>query len=134
MTYEDKADFLKLYKDNTIKLVGLALEAERWTQIACSIGLNVSEGSRGSGGSDKLSNAATNAVAIIQEIEQSIEAARAEREQIVKVIQGAPRRKRQLLELCYINGMTAGEIAERYGKSEKWIRQMLRDAVEGLNF
>lgn len=132
MTYEDKADFLRLYRDNTVRLAGLALEAERWTQIACSIGLNVSEGSRGSGGSDKLSNAATNAVAIIQEIEQSIDAARAEREQIARIIQSAPRRRRQLLELYYINGMAAGEIADQYGKSEKWIRQMLHDAVDGL--
>lgn len=133
MTYEEKADFLRLYADNTIRLHGLALEAERWQQIAQSIGVNMDGMPKGSGSGDKISNAAVNAVEILKEIEASTEAARAERAQVQQVIQTAPRRKRQLLELHYINGMSAAAIANEYGKSEKWIRKMLHEAVEVIN-
>lgn len=134
MTYEEKVDFLRLYADNTIRLHGLALEAERWQQIAQSIGVNMDGMPKGSGSGDKMSNGAINAVEILKEIEASTEVARAEREQVRQIIQTAPRRKRQILELHYISGMRPGDIANQYGKSEKWIRQMLHDAVDSLRF
>lgn len=133
MTYEQKADFLRLYTDNTVKLHGLALEVERWRQIAESTGANMDGMPRGAGTGGKVENAAVNAAAIVREIELEIEAAYAERQQVKEIIQTVPRRKRQILELHYINGMRPGDIANQYGKSEKWIRQMLRDAVNSLN-
>lgn len=132
MTYEEKVDFLRLYADNTIRLHGLALEAERWEQIAQSMSVNLDAMPKGSGNGGKMSNGAINAVAILSEIEADTEAARAEREQVKQVIQTAPRRKRQLLELHYINGMKPGDIANEYGKSEEWIRKSIRNAVNSL--
>jgi len=134
LTYQEKADFLRLYRDNSIRLHGLALEAERWRQIAMSTGANQEGVPARTPTAGRVANAAINAAAIVKEIESDIEAAHAERQQIKDIIQTAPRRKRQLLELHYINGMRAGDIANEYGKSEKWIRQMLRDAVNSLNF
>lgn len=132
MTYEEKVDFLRLYTDNTTRLQGLASEVEKWQQIAQSIGVKLDDMPRGSGTGDKMSNAATNAVELIKQIETEMETARAEREMVKAVIEKQPRRKRLLLEYRYINGKTVSEIANEIGKSDKWVRQMLRNIVENM--
>ena len=132
MTYEEKANFLCLYRDNTTRLYGLAQEADRWRQIAMctsSKGDGMPQGSHTGG---KVANASINAADIVREIEQDIEAAHAERQQIREIIRTAPRRKRQLLELHYINGLHPAQIANQCGKSEEWIRKSLRNAVNAL--
>ena len=134
MTYQEKVDFLRMYNDNSVRIYGLSQEAERWRQIATSIGASYDGLPHGTPSGGKIENAAAHAADIVREIESDIETARAEREQVKDIIITASRRQRNLLELHFINGVSPFEIANQYGKSEKWIRQMLKDAVNNLNF
>ena len=107
MTYQEKVDFLRMYNDNSARSYS-------------SDGLP-----HGTPGGGRIENAAAQAADIVREIENDISVARAERDMVKDVIRTAPRRQRNLLELHYINGVSPFEIANQYGKSEKWIRQML---------
>lgn len=132
MTYEEKRDFLSLYKDNTLRIQGLSYELEKWEGIAQSIGVKLDDMPKGSGPSDKISTAASNAVDIINTIKAEIEVAKAERERVREVIDRQKYRQRLLLEYRYINGYKVSEIAEIIGKSEKWVGEMLRSIVVKL--
>lgn len=134
MTYQEKVDFLRMYNDNSVRIYGLSQEAERWRQIATSIGASSDGLPHRTPAGGRIENAAAHAADIVREIELDIETARAEREQVKDIISTASRRQRNLLELHYINGVSPFNIANQYGKSEKWIRQMLKDAVNNLNF
>lgn len=134
MTYQEKVDFLRMYNDNAFRIYGLSQEAERWRQIATSIGSSYDGLPHGTPSGGKIENAAAHAADIVRDIESDIETARAERDQVKDIISTASRRQRNLLELHYINGVSPFDIANQYGKSEKWIRQMLKDAVNRLNF
>lgn len=133
MTYEEKRNFLSLYKDNTLRIQGLTHELEKWEQIAQSIGVKLDDMPKGSGTGDKVSNAASNAVDIINTIKSEIEVAKAERERVREVINGQKYRQRLLLEYRYINGLKVSEIAEIIGKSDKWVGEMLRNIVAKLD-
>ena len=133
MTYEEKRDFLSIYKDNTTRIKALTRELETWEGIAQSIGVKLDDMPKGSGTGDKVSNAASNAVDIINTIKAEIEVAKAERERVREVINRQKYRQRLLLEYRYINGLKVSEIAEIIGKSDKWVGEMLRNIVTKMD-
>ena len=129
MTYEEKRDFLSLYRENTTRIKGLTRELETWEGIAQSIGVKLDDMPKCSGTGDKIANAAANAVDIIRQIEADIAVAKAERQRVVDVIEKLPRRQRLVLEYRYIHGLKVSEIAEEIGKSEKWTGELIRNTV-----
>ena len=132
MTYEEKRNFLSLYKDNTLRIQGLSYELEKWEQIAKSIGVKLDDMPKGSGTGDKVSNAATNAADIINTIKAEIEVAKAERERVREVINRQKYRQRLLLEYRFINCYSIAEIADMIEKTEEWTRKLIRNIVNKL--
>ena len=132
MTYQEKDKILRQYRDNAIRLRGLAQEAERWEQIAMSTAVS-GEPSSGGGNGGRVQAAATNAADILREIHQDMDGIRAERQAVRRMVDGVQsRRQKMLLELRYINGLTVDQIANEIGKSHKWTRESLRRAVDAL--
>lgn len=133
MTYQEKDKILRQYRDNAIRLRGLAQEAERWEQIAMSTAVS-GEPSSGGGNGGRVQAAATNAADILREIHQDMDGIRAERQEVRQLVDGVQnRRQKMILELRYINGLTVDQIANEIGKSHKWTRESLRRAVDALN-
>ena len=133
MTYQEKDKILRQYRDNAIRLRGLAQEAERWEQIAMSTAISGEPSSGGGNAGGRVQTAATNAADIVQDIRQDMDGIRAERENLRQLVDGVKnRRQKMLLELRYINGLTVDQIANEIGKSHKWTRESLRRAVDAL--
>ena len=133
MTYQEKDKILRQYRDNAIRLRGLAQEADRWEQIAMSTAVS-GEPSSGGGNGGRVQAAATNAADILREIHQDMDGIREERQAVRRMVDGVQnRRQKMLLELRYINGLTVDQIANEIGKSHKWTRESLRRAVDALN-
>ena len=132
MTYEEKRDFLSLYQENTLRIKGLAHELEMWEGIAQSIGVKLDDMPKGSGTGDKISNAATNAVDIMNTIKAEIEVAKAERERVREVINRQKYRQKLLLEYRFINCYSIADISNMIGKSEEWTRKMIRNFVDKI--
>lgn len=134
MTYREKDEILRQYRDDEIRLWGLVQEAERWEQIAMSTAMSSEPSSGGGVGGGRVQAAATNAADIVRDIRQDMDRVRAERQEIRGLVDTAQnRRQRLLLELRYINGLSVEDIANQIGKSPKWIRQSLQRAVDGLD-
>lgn len=134
MTYQEKDQVLRQYRENAIRLRGLVQEAERWEQIAMSTAISGEPYSGGGNTGGRVQTAATNAADIVQDIRRDMEGIRAERQEVRQVVDGVKnRRQKMLLELRYINGLSVEQIANEIGKSHKWTRESLRRAVDALN-
>ena len=134
MTYQEKDQVLRQYRENAIRLRGLIQEAERWEQIAMSTAINGEPSSGGGNSGGRVQTAATNAADIVQDIQRDMNGIRAERQEVRRLVDGVRnRRQKMLLELRYINGLTVDQIANEIGKSHKWTRESLRRAVDALN-
>ena len=134
MTYQEKDQVLRQYRENAIRLRGLVQEAERWEQIAMSTAINGEPSSGGGNTGGRVQTAATNAADIVQDIRRDMDGIRAERQEVRQLVNGVQnRRQKMLLELRYINGLTVDQIANEIGKSHKWTRESLRRAVDALN-
>lgn len=133
MTYQEKDRVLRQYRENAIRLRGLVQEAERWEQIAMSTAISGEPSSGGGNSGGRVQTAATNAAAIMQDIQRDMAGIRAERKEVRRLVDGVQnRRQKMLLELRYINGLTVDQIANEIGKSHKWTRESLRRAVDAL--
>lgn len=134
MTYQEKDQVLRQYRENAIRLRGLVQEAERWEQIAMSTAINGEPSSGGGNTGGRVQTAATNAADIVQDIQRDMDGIRAERREVRQLVDSVQnRRQKMLLELRYINGLTVDQIANEIGKSHKWTRESLRRAVDALN-
>ena len=134
MTYQEKDKILRQYRDNAIRLRGLAQEAERWEQIAMSTAVSGEPSGSGGANGGRVQTAATNAADIVQDIRRDMDGIRAERQEVRQLVDGVQnRRQKMLLELHYLNGLTVDQIANEIGKSHKWTRESLRRAVDALN-
>ena len=133
MTYREKDLLLRQYREDTIRLIGLTKEAERWEQIAMSTAIT-GEASGGGNAGGRVQTAATNAADIIRDIQQDIRRVREERKKVRELVDSVlNRRQKMLLELRYINGLTVEQVANQTNKSVKWTRESLRKAVDNLN-
>lgn len=132
MTYQEKDRLLRQYRENAIRLRGLAQEAERWEQIAMSTAVS-GEPSSGTGTGGRVQTAATKAADIVQDIRNEMQGIRSERRELRKIVnRSGSRRQKMLLELRYINGLTVEQVANEIGKTTKWTRESLRRAVDAL--
>jgi DNA-directed RNA polymerase specialized sigma24 family protein len=85
--------------------------------------------------SRKVQNSAVKAADLVAIINKEIAEAEAKRELVKKMIEEIQnQRHRLLMELHYINGLSIAEIAVKYDKSEKWIRESVKNAVNTLKF
>lgn len=135
MTYEEKVSFLESYQLETLHIYGLAREAQQWREIAACTASN-NDGMPGSGEiSRKVQNSAVKAADLVAIINKEIAVAEAKRELVKNMIEGIQnQRHRLLMELHYINGLSIAKIAVKYDKSEKWIRESIKNAVNTLKF
>lgn len=133
MTYENKIELLESYREHTMRLYGLAQEAEQWRQIAESTSANNDGMPKGSETGKKVQNAAIKAADIVAIINKEIEEAKTKREAVKELIKTSPNpRYRLLLEMHYINGLSVADISRQNDKGEKWIREMLKKAVNSI--
>lgn len=133
MTYENKIELLESYREHTMHLYGLAQEAEQWRSIAESTASNNDGMPRGSDTGQKVQNAAIKAADIVAQINSEIEDAKIKREAVRDFIKTSPNpRYRLLLEMHYINGLSVADISRQNDKGEKWIREMLKKAVNSI--
>lgn len=135
MTYQEKVGFLESYQLETLRIYGLAKEAQRWREIATCTASN-NDGMPGSGEiSRKVQNSAVKAADLVAIINKEIAEAEAKRELVKKMIEEIQnQRHRLLMELHYINGLSIAEIAVKFDKSEKWIRESIKNAINTLKF
>jgi RNA polymerase sigma factor (sigma-70 family) len=135
MTYQEKIDFLESYQLETLRIYGLAKEAQEWRDIAASTATNNSGMPGGGEISRKVQNNAVKAADLVAIINKEIEEAEAKRELVKKMLEEIQnQRHRLLMELHYINGLSIAEIAVKFDKSEKWIRESIKNAVNTLKF
>ena len=133
MTYREKDLLLRQYREDTIRLIGLTKEAERWEQIAMSTAIT-REASSGGNAGGRVQTAATNAADIIRDIQQDMRRIHEERKNVRVLVDNVQnRRQKMILELRYINGLNVEQVANQINKSVKWTRESLRKAVDNLN-
>ena len=133
MTYENKIELLESYREHTMHLYGLAQEAEQWRSIAESTASNNDGMPKGSETGQKVQNAAIKAADIVALINREIEEVKTKREAVKDLINTVNNpRYRLLLEMHYINGLSVADIAAQNDKGEKWIREMLKKAVNAI--
>jgi DNA-directed RNA polymerase specialized sigma24 family protein len=133
MTYQEKVDFLETYQEYTLKLYGLTREAQMWREIAAGTSSN-NDGMPGSHAvSKKVQDATVRAADLVNIINKEIETAKAKREAVRELIKTVPNtRYRLLMEMHYINGLSVADISRKNDKGEKWIREMLKKAVNSI--
>lgn len=130
MKYEDKIKYLSQYQDVMRRIKGLEFEREKWHNIGLDIAQKYSDMPPCGNSDSKVEKSAVGAQAIYETICEEEEAAKILREDIKKSIQTVKKaRHRQVLEMRYINGMTLYRIALEYEKSERNIRNIIKNAV-----
>lgn len=135
MTYQEKVAFLESYQLEALRIYGLAQEAQQWREIATSTGSNNSGMPSAGNISQKVQNNAVRAADLVAIINNEIAAAEAKRELVKNILETVQsQRHRLLMELHYLNGLSIPEIAVKYDKSEKWIRESIKNAVNSLKF
>lgn len=108
-------------------------ERELWFDIATSTTKPISPDKvQSSGNPQKMADAVCNKLGVQVIIEQTIEELENRFLEIVNTIEGMNSVHYDVLHLLYIQGLPLEDVAERYGKSQRWARNKRGDALRCL--
>lgn len=135
MTYREKKIFLESYQVSQRKIKGLQREIEQWETIATGITQKLSAtATHTNGTTSKIENCAVKISEIERNIANELNIAKINREQVKTAIDNVKDvRKREILELKYINGLSVHRIAIDYDKADDNIYKMLRTAIKTMD-
>lgn len=135
MTYNEKKTFLESYGYSVRKIKRLQQEYEEWETIGTNITQKFSNTPvQTSGDQSKVEKCAIHLAnikdAILEEM-ATAEFCRSEIEEAIEQIKDT--RRRELIELRYITGLSAHKIANKLGKPDKNIYKQLRNTINRMD-
>jgi len=135
MTYNEKKRFLEQYVYSVRRIKRLQQEYEEWETIGTNITQKLSNtGIRSSDNQSKVEKAAIHLAniqnTILDEMQES-EYTRTEIENTINSVKDL--RRRELLEMKYIRGLSVHKIAMKWDKAEQDIYRQLRTAVKKID-
>jgi DNA-directed RNA polymerase specialized sigma24 family protein len=135
MTYNEKKQFLENYGYSVRKIKRLLQEYEEWETIGTSITQKFSNTPvQVSGNRSRVESCALKLAELQQAILEEMEEAEFCRTEIESAIGGIKdTRRRELLEMRYIKGLSAHKIATKMGKLDKNIYKQLRNTINRLD-
>ena len=135
MTYNEKKRFLESYIYSIRKVKGLQNELEELLTISTGITQKLKPVMvQGGSNSNKIENGAIKMAELEDKIEQEIERAISRREDVERVIsQIRDTRRREIVEMRYIHGMSVSRIAHEIEKEDTNVYKMLRKSIRSLD-
>ena len=134
MTYNEKKKYLESYIYSVRKIKRLQQEYEEWE----TIGTNITQKFNNtpvqvSGNHSRVETCAIHLANIQESIIQEMQEAEFNRTMIEDAINSIRDiRRRELVELRYIKGLSAHKIATKWGKPDKNIYKQLRNAINRM--
>lgn len=133
MTYEEKKEYLRGYREAMHNIASLTAERQKWRDLSEKITQNITPVPGGSGSSDKIGEAAAEIADIEQRIVDEIRTAEEQKRNVKAVINSVKNNRHKIvLKMIYISGMSFFKVSCVLGKSERNIQDIHKKAVEGL--
>lgn len=135
MTYNEKKHFLEKYGYNVRKIKRLLQEYEEWETIGTSITQKFSNTPvKVSGNRSRVETCAVHLANLQQKILDEMAEAEYSRTEIETAI-GSIRdiRKRELIELRYIKGLSVHKIASKWNRPDKNIYKQLHNTINRMD-
>lgn len=134
MTYKEKKEILEGYISCQHKIVGLQKELENWETIATSITQKITPVIVNTNDNNsKVETCAIKCVEIQQKIIDEIKSAQYNRNIVQDAIERMKdTRKRDILTMRYVNGMSVSDIAIKLNKDRNNIYKMIRTGIRNV--
>ena len=135
MTYNEKKRFLEGYLYSVRRIKGLQNELEMWATIGTGITQKLKPVMvQGGNSSNKIEDCAIRIAEIEDKITKEIEDSIIEKAKVESAIMTIKdTRRRELIQLRYINNVPVYKIAQDYNKSDKAIYKQLRNSIRNLD-
>ena len=135
MTYNEKRNFLGRYGYSIRRVKNLNRELEEWRTIATNITQKLTPVTvKNHDNESKVERCAIRISEIEKDILEEISAAEEYREQITVAVEGIKdTRRRELIEMRYITGLSVNNIAGIIGKDEDNIYKMIRKTIRSMD-
>ncbi len=133
MTYEQKIEWLKSYRELDGKIESMTEQLQVWNARATKITATISQEPKAAGSGDQLQRCIDQICELQTEIAQEMDKLRKRKQQIETAICiVSDKRYRDLLWYRYIEGISLALTAERMNRSWRWIQELHREAVEAI--
>lgn len=135
MTYNEKKRFLEGYLYSVRRIKGLQNELEMWATIGTGITQKLKPVMvQGGNSSNKIEDCAIRIAEIEDKITKEIEDSIIEKAKVESAIMTIKdTRRRELIQLKYINNVPVKKIALDYGKPNDSIYKMIRKTVKSMD-
>ena len=134
MTYNEKRRYLDRYSYSVRRVKNLNRELEEWQTIATNITQKITPVTvKNKDNESKIERCAIRIAEIENDILNEISAAEEYREQISTAVDSIKdTRRRELIEMRYITGLSVNNIAGIIGKDEDNIYKMIRKTIKSM--
>ncbi len=133
LTYEQKIEWLKSYRELDGKIESMTEQLQVWNARATKITATISQEPKAAGSGDQLQRCIDQICELQTEIAQEMDKLRKRKQQIETAIHTvSDKRYRDLLWYRYIEGISLALTAERMNRSWRWIQELHREAVEAI--
>lgn len=135
MTYNEKRRYLDRYSYSIRRVKNLNRELEEWRTIATNITQKITPVTvKNKDNESKIERCAIRIAEIENDILMEIEAADEYREQINNAVNNIKdTRRRELIEMRFITGLSVNRIAGIVGKDEDNIYKMIRKTIRSMD-
>lgn len=135
MTYNEKRRYLDRYSYSIRRVKNLNRELEEWRTIATNITQKITPVTvKNKDNESKIERCAIRIAEIENDILMEIEAADEYREQINNAVNNIKdTRRRELIEMRFITGLSVNHIAGIIGKDEDNIYKMIRKTIRSMD-
>ena len=133
MTYNEKKRFLEGYVYSVRRIKGLQRELEEWQTIATGITQKLKDIPIRSSGNNKIEDCAIKMAELENQLYDEIEKATQKRESIQIVVnQIRDLRRREIIELRYVHGLSVNMISYELDKDCENIYKIIRRTIKSL--
>lgn len=136
MTVKEKRAFLGEYQRIQNRIIGLTHEIEKWKSIGDKVNSAMDASGVHSGGNNsKVERSAVNTSDILSDIQNDVNRAKKQRDDIITTINEKSRkmRHRELLTMHFVNGMSVSKIARQLKKEDKTVANAITVALKELD-
>ena len=134
MTYNEKKRFLESYISSVRRIKGLQREIEEWTTIATGITQKLRDiPIRSSNSGNKIEDCAVRIAEFENQLVEELEEAEYNRVQVQDALnQIRDSRRREIMELRYVHGLTVNMISYELDKDQDNIHKIIRRTIKSM--
>lgn len=136
MEVKEKREYLGEYQRIQNHIAGLTHEIEKWKSIGDKVNSAMdASGIHAGGNSSKVENSAVNTADILRDIQNDVNRAKKQRDDIITIIneKSSKMRHRELLTMHFVNGMSVSKIAKQLKKEDKTVANAITVALKELD-